>query len=256
MIAMSTTATTASTPSRTAAEAAFASLSKPPTTQASAAMKAIKDYILQSHLQPGDPLPTESQLCRDLGVSRSSVREAVRTLVALDIVEVRHGHGTFVGQASMRPMVESLVFRGLLKPGDDYRGLREVVEVRSTLDTAMAKEVIKAWRGRNDPEIDAVVGQMEELARQGRTFTDQDHLFHSRLLAALPNQLYGHLVEAFWAVHNLTVPLLGAPRPEDIIDTARAHRSMLEAARGGDVEGYRAAITAHYAPLLHALEVR
>lgn len=98
---------------------AYASMNGTATTQASTAINAIKDYILQSHLHPGDPLPTESQLCTDLGMSRSSVREAVRTLVALDIVEVRHGHGMFVGQISMRPMVESLVFRGLLKPGDD-----------------------------------------------------------------------------------------------------------------------------------------
>ena len=87
----------------------YASLNEALTTQAATTINAIKDYILQTHLKPGDPLPTEAQLCADLGVSRSSVREAVRTLVALDIVQVRHGHGMFVGQVSMRPMIESLV---------------------------------------------------------------------------------------------------------------------------------------------------
>ncbi|WP_245690361.1 FadR/GntR family transcriptional regulator [Actinomyces ruminicola] len=223
------------------------------TTQATSAMNSIKDYILQSHLQPGDPLPTESQLCETLGMSRSSVREAVRTLAALDIVEVRHGHGMFVGQVSMRPMVESLVFRGLLKPGDDYRSLREVVQVRRTLDTALAQAVVEAWQGREDPAIDDVVDQMEALAERGETFTDQDRSFHRMLLAPVPNQLFAHLMEAFWAVHTLTVPMLDAPRPEDIVNTAKAHRAMLQAARSGDVEAYREAVVAHYEPLANAL---
>ena len=232
----------------------YASLNEAPTTQAAATINAIKDYILQTHLKPGDPLPTEAQLCTDLGVSRSSVREAVRTLVALDIVQVRHGHGMFVGQVSMRPMIESLVFRGLLKPGDDYRSLRDVVEVRTLLDSALADEVIAAWHGRQDRRIDEVVIEMERLADAGSTFTEQDRLFHAMLLKPLPNQLFRHLNDAFWSVHTLTVPMLGAPRPEDIRLTANAHRAMLSAARKGDVDAYRAAISDHYAPLLRALE--
>ncbi|WP_275405374.1 MULTISPECIES: FCD domain-containing protein [unclassified Actinomyces] len=231
---------------------AYASISGA-TTQATGAMNAIKDYILLSHLQPGDPLPTESQLCETLGVSRSSVREAVRTLTALDIVEVRHGHGMFVGQVSMRPMVESLVFRGLLKPGDDYRSLREVVEVRRTLDTALTDAVLGAWHGREDAEIDAVVDEMEALAARGETFTDQDRGFHRMLLAPVPNQLFAHLMEALWAIHTMTVPMLDAPHPDDIVKTANAHRAMLQAARAGDAEAYREAVVAHYEPLMAAL---
>ena len=52
----------------------YTSLNEAPTTQAAATINAIKDYILQAHLKPGDPLPTEARLCADLGVSRSSVR--------------------------------------------------------------------------------------------------------------------------------------------------------------------------------------
>ena len=229
-------------------------LTTSPMTQSSTAIVEIKNYILAKGLQPGDALPTESQLCADLGVSRSSVREAVRTLVALDIVEVRHGHGMFVGKVSMRPMVESLLFRGLLNPGDDHRGLRDIVEVRITLDNALAGPVTHAWKNRQDTELDTVVDQIEELASKGELFTEQDRRFHMRLLEPLDNHLFLHLTEAFWAIHTLTVPLLDNPtRPEDIISAAKAHRAMLQAARAGDVQAYRQATTRHYAPLLAAL---
>lgn len=231
----------------------LSSLTTTPNTQSSAAIAAIKDYIIKENLAPGAPLPTESQLCATLGVSRSSVREAVRTLVALDIVEVRHGHGMFVGQVSMRPMVESLVFRGRLSPGDDYRALRDVVQVRLTLDLALAEEVVRVWTGRQDKELNQVVEEMTALAEAGRLFTEQDHAFHSMLLAPLDNQLFRNLTEAFWAVHTLTIPLMGAPTSEDISRTARAHAQMLQAARQGDVEAYRAAVREHYLPLMSAL---
>ena len=231
----------------------YSTLMTSPVTQAETTMTAIKNYILRTGLQMGDALPTESQLCTDLGGSRSSVREAVRTLVALDIVEVRHGHGMFVGQVSMRPMVESLVFKGLLNPGDDHRGLRNIVEVRITLDNALAEPVTHAWNNRQDPELNTLVDNIEHLASQGKLFTDQDRRFHTRLLEPLDNHLYLHLTEAFWAIHTLTVPLLGAPKLEDLTSTAKAHRAMLHAARTGNIPAYHQAITQHYTPLLAVL---
>ncbi len=221
--------------------------------QAATTMSAIKDYILHQGLGPGDPLPTESQICDRLGVSRSSVREAVRTLSALDIVEVRHGHGTFVGNVSMHPMVELLVFRGMLNPGDDYRALTEIVEVRQALDQAFAPSVCEAWKGEEDLELHTAVDEMEERAGHGKSFPEQDRFFHSRLLAPLENKLFRQLTEAFWDVHMITAPRLAVPRPHDIQDTARAHRDMLVAAEAGDVAEYQAAVEAHYLPLLKNL---
>src|SRR5689334_8789951 len=103
----------------------------------------IKTYIIDNRLGPGDSLPTEAELCDALNASRSSLREAIKTLAALDIVEVRHGSGTFVGRLSLSSLVESLTFRSLLSPGDDVRALRDLVDVRQLFEEGMAARIIE-----------------------------------------------------------------------------------------------------------------
>jgi Transcriptional regulators len=214
----------------------------------------IRELILTRELRPGDPLPTETELCEALDVSRSSVREAIRSLATLDIVEVRHGHGTFVGQMSLAPMVEALVFRGVLSPGDNLRSLREIVEVRLALDLAMAERIVSAVAGTEQPELEELVAEMVRSADAGRTFLEADRAFHTRLLDAVDNQLAGQLVAAFWDVHTAVLPKLGLALPEDITKTAHAHGAMLAAARDGDLVGYRHAVITHYEPLQRMLD--
>ena len=213
----------------------------------------IKDYILGAGLRPGDLLPTEVELCERLGVSRSNVREAIRRLSTLDIVEVRHGHGTFVGRMSLDALVESLVFRGVLSPGDDLRALREVIDLRKTLDLAMAERIVDVFRGTSDPDLHELVEQMVEIASGGATFPRQDRDFHTRLLSRLDNSLVGQLVGAFWDVHTAVVPRLGVSVAADLVRTARTHGEMLGAAEDGDVERFRLAVHAHYEPIERAL---
>ncbi|ADG76105.1 GntR domain protein [Cellulomonas flavigena DSM 20109] len=225
-----------------------------PRSRTSDAADRIKDLILTRRLRPGDPVPTESELTDTLGVSRSSVREAVRTLSALGIVDVRHGHGTFVGELSLDPLVETLVFRGALQPGDGLRALREVIEVREALDVAMAERLAEAARGTHDADLWALVATMEESARDGETFAASDRAFHAALHALTGNSLVGPLVAAFSDVHTAVVRHLGACLPDDLAQTARAHRDMLEAVEAGDAPGYREAVRRHYAPLVRALD--
>lgn len=213
----------------------------------------IKDFILSEGLQPGDPLPTETTMCDYLGVSRSSVREAVRTLSTLDIVEVRHGRGTFVGNMSLDALVESLVFRGVLKPGDDLRALRDVVEIRQALDLAMAETIVASLRGTRNADLHQLVDEMVQMAGDGNTFPRQDRAFHTGLLALLDNSLVGQLVAAFWDVHTAVLPKLGVSVASDLVKTAQAHGTMLTAAEAGDVDAFRAAVSAHYEPIDRAL---
>lgn len=225
-----------------------------PATRRDETAQRIKELVLHQGLLPGDPLPTETELCELLGVSRSSVREAVRTLSTLDIVEVRHGRGTFVGQMRLDALVETLVFRGVLSAGDDVHALREVVEVRQALDDSMAERVTTAFRATSNPELDTLIDDMIESARRGEPFLAADRAFHAALLARIDNALVGQLVTAFWDVHSAVMPRLGLQVPDDLEQTARAHGDMLRAAEAGDVEAFRAAVAEHYAPLRRMLD--
>lgn len=216
----------------------------------------IKQLIISRDLRPGDPMPTEAELCEILGVSRSSVREAVRTLATLDIVEVRHGYGTFVGEMSLDPMVEVLVFRGALSPAGALQALREVVEVRIALDTALAEKIVGIEPDEETAEeLQGLVRAMVEKADRGEGFLEEDREFHTRLLELTDNRLAGQLVGAFWDVHTAVLPRLDIPVPADIVLTARAHGAMLAAVRAGDAEAYRQAVVAHYEPLQRSLIV-
>lgn len=221
---------------------------------ASEAAREIKRLILADGLRPGDPLPSESELCDQMGVSRSSVREAIRTLQTLDIVQVRHGRGTFVGEMSLQPLVETLAFRSIISPGDDFRALREVVDVRISLDLSFADRVTSHFKGSHNEMLHLLVGEMVASARRGEPFATADRQFHTQLFSDSGCAMVSQLVAAFWDVHTAVLPQLAIPTPGDIELTAKAHGDILKAAEAGDADAYRRAVHEHYAPLLRVLD--
>lgn len=210
--------------------------------------EAIKKYIFENNLKPGQILPTESSLCESLGVSRSSVREGLRKLEALDVIKVKHGKGTYVAEMTMRPLIETLIFRTSLLMNDSNQALEEIFNLRKILDFGSCNEVVKAYRGKEAKELFSLVEAMERKAIQGESFIREDIAFHRALMAPLNNVLLDQMVSAMWLVHMSLVPKLGQNQ-SDLQATACAHRQMLEAAISGDRRAYRAALFAHYQPL-------
>ncbi|MFG2012223.1 FadR/GntR family transcriptional regulator [Micromonospora sp. NPDC048868] len=208
----------------------------------------IKEYILRNRLKPGNILPTEAELCEAVGASRSSVREAVKILSALDIVEVRHGHGTFVGRMSLNALVESLTFRGLLSGEEDHHVLGQVVDVRQTLEQGLSTQVIAVLDDEHREALSALAGEMESLADQGKDFIEVDRAFHLKLMEPLGNDLILQLTEAFWQVQAIVAPTLRT-EPEDRVITAQRHRAIVDAVVAGDAGALHSAIADHYAPI-------
>lgn len=216
-------------------------------------VEAIKRYIMDERLRPGDPLPTENELIQAIGASRTSVREAIKRLSALDIVEVRHGHGTTVGRMSMRGLVDSLAFRGLLSTGTDGKVVSDLVDIRLMLEQGLSQAMIDSLGDVEVTYLRELAVRMRRLAMEGQPYVDEDRAFHMQLMQSIGNDLATQLTEAFWLVQARVAPSLKVTG-EDWVRTADAHEAIVDAIVARDVDRLREAIAAHYAPIKEHIE--
>jgi len=196
----------------------------------------IKQYILDSRLKPGDPLPTEMELSRELGIGRNSLRESVKSLQALGVVETRHGSGMFVGQLSLTSLANGLAFHLALDGQNDLRAVRQLLEIREVLEAGLIVRVVDRLSAEDLAELERLVREMERRAARGRDFGEADRAFHERLYRPLGNQLALELIGAFWdGFYAVRARLPARPRP--LTDTAANHRRILEHVAAGDGPG-------------------
>jgi DNA-binding FadR family transcriptional regulator len=180
-----------------------------------------------------------------LGVSRNSIREALKALQALDIVEIRHGYGTYVGRLSLDPLADGLTFRALHDIGRDLRSMEEIVEVREALEGALIRRVAATIPEADLAALDDVTHRMHERATAGETFADDDREFHEVLYRSLDNALVTQLLRAFWDVFHRVNHRLGVTDPNPM-QTVRRHRAIVTALRERDVERAERAMAEHF----------
>lgn len=198
-----------------------------------AAQERIKQYIIQHQLKPGDPIPTETTLARDLGISRNSLREALKALAMAGVVETRHGLGTYVGQASLAPLIEGMAFSLVQNIRRDTRTLREMLQLREILELELVRRVTGMHAPEQLARLDTCVSQMEADAARGIMDPLVDRAFHDALYEPLDNHVVTLILHAFWDVQEAVVSQLPEAPPISAIN-ARWHRAILDAVRRGD----------------------
>ena len=107
----------------------------------------LTDAIMRRELRPGDKIPTEFELADKLGVSRNTVREAVKTLVFMGVLEIRRPEGTFVRSGFTESLIDPMIYGIILNQDDSFEGLmqlREMIEVgviRLVIEKASDEEI-------------------------------------------------------------------------------------------------------------------
>lgn len=100
-------------------------------------LEQITQWILDGRLHCGDKIPTETELSQRLGVSRNSVREAIKILVYLGVLEIRRAQGTFVCCGASVRMLNPMIYQILLSGAADSR--RDVMQIRQMIETGVVE---------------------------------------------------------------------------------------------------------------------
>lgn len=201
----------------------------------------LKRYIVAQGLRAGDPLKPEAELARLFGVSRNSVREAVKALESTGVLETRRGSGVYVREFSFAPLLDNLPYA--LLHGQDRRALGELLELRKVLETALIGAAMRALTAESIAAIEAVLTTMRERAERGEPVTKQDRQFHRLLFTDLGNTMLLVLFDLFWDAFNRAAPpTLGRTR----MQAYEVHARIFEAVLSGEPLRARAAVEEHY----------
>lgn len=201
--------------------------------------------IVRGEILPGEALPSEEDLASQFDVSRPVVREAVKELAVLGLVESRQGRSTRVTSADdwnhFAP--ELLAARSEVGAVDDF--LLELLELRRLIETGAA--ALAAVRASDD-DIARMGAQFERMAASVgdvERFTDADIAFHDALLAATGNHLLTRLIDMITPVLRFGRMISLERRADGPADSQEGHRRVLDAMRAGDPEAARLAMREH-----------
>ena len=143
----------------------------------------IKDYILEEKLKAGDKLPTETALAKEMGVARSTVREAIKRLESQNILTVRHGAGSFV--TDQPGLADDPL--GLDFIEDKERLAFDLLEVRNIIEPAIAALAAHHATPEQIAEMEQLYDQMEYHILHGQDYLEEDMKFHRAIAQASGN---------------------------------------------------------------------
>ena len=202
--------------------------------------KQIMDLISRGELKPGDHLPSERELCKDFGASRSSLREALRCLSIVGVLNARVGEGTSVtedGEKFLRKIIE---WRLITERHD----IENLLEVRMALEGVSAAKTARHATPEQVEVLRKLVTKMQGSLKDEKAFAALDLEFHVAIAGASRNELVSDLIalvrgQLLKALHKVLVV------PHALPAALKEHTAVYDAIERRDPDGARKAMQAH-----------
>jgi GntR family transcriptional repressor for pyruvate dehydrogenase complex len=200
----------------------------------------IQRLIASGALSPGDRLPPERELAAKFGVGRSSLRDAIRTLEVMGIVESRHGSGTVVRDLSTDSLVVPLA--SVLAHKREL--VAELLDVRRMIEPALAARAAANATEEELSRLEDILQRQAEKVRRGERSIEEDSEFHYAIALAARNSVVLQVLDVLMDLlrESRTRSLQVKGRPER---SCAGHQRILRAIKRRDGPAAEAAVRKH-----------
>jgi GntR family transcriptional repressor for pyruvate dehydrogenase complex len=154
----------------------------------------MKNLISEGTLKPGDQLPPERELIKEFGVSRPTLREALKSLVAMGFLEVKQAKRTFVKSMISERMQDPLSL--LIKT--DTQKIFDLIEVRKAMEAWSAFHAAQRATEEDIKQLESIIKEMKEAFEKGRNWEKEDADFHLAIAQATHNTIQTHIMSTIY----------------------------------------------------------
>ena len=198
-------------------------------------VQQVLTLIENGKLKRGDQLPSERELTEAFKVSRTTVREAIRTLESMKLLQCRQGNGTFVLASSEEALIQPLA-AALFNANDN---IRDIFYIRKIIEPHVASLAAENATPQEVEEMEKILHEQEACIGRGGSVLETNTLFHNRLAGATKNRVIERLLLAL-------IDLLHQAREDYLSEDERnarakrsleGHQQILTAIKNGDCDG-------------------
>ena len=209
-------------------------------TRVEFAVNQIIQHILELNMKPGDQLPNEYELAKNLGVGRSTLREAIKRLVSRNVLETRQGAGTFVSAKNGVP--EDPLGLTFISEGGDIKLALELSDVRMLIEPACAALAARHAKCDDIEKMKELCYEIQDAVEGGKDYIRPDTQFHLYVAKCCGNSVLQNLVGIIGDAASVSI-LITKDKHRDVAFSE--HWAIIQAIAAHDEDGARYSMLSH-----------
>lgn len=216
-----------------------------PRRLATAVVEDLVDRIVGGELPIGSALPIEPVLCEMFAVSRTVIREAVKSLEAMRLVTVQQGQGTTVRDVDDWDLLNRVVLAAFVRHDAELAILEDLIDARRALESQMAGQAALRADKEHMQHIQAALEQLYAEEDDPARYLRADLAFHHAIMTASGNRLGRAIVQTINAEAFHSLRYIGEPTRADCRESNIAHQAIFDSIAANDEQGAAQAMNDH-----------